>query len=43
VEAGRLADEHQLGFRVPDAEDDLGAALGKAAARATGNLGRVLV
>ena len=30
VEAGRLADEHQLGLRVPDAEDDLGAALGKA-------------
>ncbi len=41
VEAGRLADEHQLGVRVPDAEDDLGAALGKAAARAAGDLGRV--
>src|SRR5207342_3949349 len=32
VEAGRLADEHQLGFGVPHAEDDLGAPLGKAAA-----------
>ena len=27
VEAGRLADEHQLGVGVPDAEDDLRAAL----------------
>ena len=42
VEAGRLADEHQLGLRVADAEDDLGAALGKTAARAAGDLGRVL-
>src|SRR5207247_2471900 len=41
VEAGRLADEHQLGLGVAHAEDDLGAALGKAAARAAGNLGRV--
>ena len=43
VEAGRLADEHQLGLRAPHAEDDLGASLGKAAARAAGDLGRVLV
>jgi hypothetical protein len=41
VEAGRLSDEHQLGFGVPDAEHDLSAALGKAAARTAGNLGRV--
>ena len=41
VEAGRLADEHQVGVRVARAEDDLGAALGErgsacsAAARAS--------
>jgi hypothetical protein len=27
VEARRLPDEHQIGVRVPDAEDDLRAAL----------------
>ena len=36
VEAGRLADEHQVGVRVTDAEDDLRAAFGKPAARAAG-------
>jgi len=41
VEARRLADEHQLGLRVANAEDDLGAALGETAARAAGDLGRV--
>ena len=34
VEAGRLADEHQVGVGVADAEDDLRAALGEPAAGA---------
>ena len=42
VEAGRLADEHQVGVRVPDAEDDLRAALGEPALHAAGGLIRVL-
>ena len=41
VEARRLADEHQVGVRVAVAEDDLRPALGQAAARAAGDLGRV--
>ena len=40
VEAGRLADEHQVGLRVADAEDDLRAALREAAARAARDLAR---
>src|SRR4029450_3593890 len=39
VEAGGLADEHQVGVRVALAEDDLGAALVQAAAGAAGGLG----
>jgi hypothetical protein len=38
VKARRLADEHQVGVRLADAEDDLRAALGEAAARAARNL-----
>ena len=34
VEAGRLADEHQVCVRVPDAEDDLSSALCEPAAGA---------
>ena len=41
VEAGRLADEHELGVRVADAVDDLRPALREAAARAAGGLGGV--
>ena len=41
VEAGRLADEHQVGVRVADAVDDLGAPLRQPAARAGGGLGGV--
>ena len=36
VEAGRLAHEHQVGIRVPDAEYDLRSGLGEAATSATG-------
>ena len=38
VEAGRLADEHQVGVRIPDAEDDLRASLGEPAAGAARDL-----
>jgi hypothetical protein len=38
VEPGRLADEHQVGVRVADAEDDLRAPLGEPALRAAGDL-----
>jgi hypothetical protein len=37
VEAGRLADEHQLGLGVARAEHDLRAALMQPAARAAGD------
>ena len=37
VEAGSLADEHQVGARVPGAEDHLRPALSEPAARATGS------
>ncbi len=40
VVAGRLADEHQVGVRITDAEDDLRPALGQPAVRAAGDLGR---
>jgi hypothetical protein len=38
VEARRLADEHQVCVRVPDAEDDLGAGLREPAPRAPRHL-----
>ena len=38
VEAGRLADEHEVGVRVADAEHDLRAALGEPAAGAARRL-----
>ena len=38
VEARRLADEHQVGVRVADAEHDLRAPFGEPAARAAGGL-----
>src|SRR6185312_5142648 len=41
VEAGRLADEHQVGMRIAGAEDDLRASLRQPASRAAGNLARV--
>src|SRR5439155_17297899 len=41
VEARRLADEHQVGLRVADPEDDLGPAFREPAARAGGGLRRV--
>ena len=40
VESRRLADEHQIGARVADAEDDLGPALREPALRAAGAFGR---
>ena len=40
VESRRLADEHQIGARVADAEDDLGPALREPALRAAGDVGR---
>ena len=38
VKARRLADEHEIGLRIADSEDDLRAALGQAAARAARDL-----
>ena len=38
VEAGRLADEHEVGVRVADSEHDLRTALGEPAARAARGL-----